>query len=202
VDKTLATPLSTLDQPALTRLARLHCAVMHTLLAELGEPIVLRYYQVAQRDPSVLGLCIISPLDQPVAWAIGSPDPGALNARLRQPLPWFAGQILRLALTRPGALLELARSVLSANPANQLQPGQIELTYIGVAASAQGQGLGKSILAAFLQAARQAGHSAVALSVETDNPAALALYTRAGFRLTQTFSEGRFKRQRMEYPLT
>jgi len=157
----------------------------------------------------VIAFCLLSPAPEsritnnqlPIAYCLGSPNPSALNARLRSPFPWFAGQMLRLAVTRPGVLLQLAQSILSASDANTLRPGQIELTYIGVAPQARGQGLGKSILTAFLDAACAAGYTSVALSVETDNPAALALYTQFGFTISQTFTEGRYHRHRMEYQL-
>ncbi|HEY3312089.1 MAG TPA: GNAT family N-acetyltransferase [Anaerolineales bacterium] len=198
---TTFTPLSQLDPPALVRLAALHSSVMPTLLSELGDGMVLRYYQVAQTDASVLGLCSLAASGEVEAWAVGSPDPSALNARLRHPLGWFAGQILRLAFTRPGVLIDLLRSLLSASDANLLAPGQIELTYIAVSPQARGRGLGKAALAAFCQAALQAGYTSVALSVETDNPAALGLYNTSGFKPTRIFREGRFERQRMQCDL-
>ena len=194
-------PISRLDQPGLARLAALHCAVMHTLLADLGAPLVLHYYEAAQADPCVLGLCASAPDGSLLAWALGSPDPAALNARLRQPPVWFAGQMIRLVFTRPAAFIELLRSVFATNQANTLHSGQIELTYIGVAPQAQGQGLGRAILAAFIAGAKSAGYTSIALSVETDNPAAVALYTKSGFQISQSFTEGRFKRHRMQYPL-
>lgn len=209
---TVLTPLSHLPAPLLPALADLHCATMPTLLTDLGQPFVLRYYQIAQTDPSVIAFVASShncslltdncslPTDNCLlAYCLGSPNPSALNARLRSPLPWFAGQMLKLAFTRPGVLFQLAQSILSASDANTLQPGQIELTYIGVAPQARGQGLGKTILTAFVEAARAAGYTSVALSVETDNPAALALYTKFGFTITQTFTQGRYHRHRMEY---
>jgi ribosomal protein S18 acetylase RimI-like enzyme len=202
-------PLSHLPASHLPALADLHCATMPTLLTDLGQPFVLRYYQLAQTDPSVIAFCLLSPAPQfritnyhlPIAYCLGSPNPSALNARLRSPLAWFAGQMLRLTFTRPGVLLQIAQSLLSASAANTLQPGQIELTYIGVASQARGQGLGKSILTAFVAAARAARYTSVALSVETDNSAALALYTKFGFAITHTFTEGRYHRHRMEYQL-
>ncbi|PKN91512.1 MAG: hypothetical protein CVU44_19340 [Chloroflexi bacterium HGW-Chloroflexi-6] len=198
-------PLSQLPASLLPALAALHQATMPTLLSDLGDNFVLRYYQLAQKDPTVIAICALEtsqPSPQsPIAYALGSPDPAALNAQLRQPLTWFALQLLRLAFSRPGVVLQLARSVLTASEANSLKPGQIELTYIGVAPEARGQGLGKTILAAFVESARAAGYTSVALSVETDNPAALALYTRFGFTITQTFREGRYHRHRMQFDL-
>jgi ribosomal protein S18 acetylase RimI-like enzyme len=194
--------LQQLDSTNLARLAALHTSVMHTLLADLGPPLVLRYYEIAQKDTSVLGLCAVSPSGEIDGWALGSPAPAALNAKLRQPLGWFAGQMLRVTFTRPKVLIDLLRSLFSTTDSNLLKPAQIELTYIGVAARVQGHGLGKALLAAFSEAARQAGYTSIALSVETDNPAAVNLYTHSGFQIIKTFREGRFERHRLEYPLT
>ncbi len=215
------TPLSHLPASLLLSLTDLHCATMPTLLTGLGQPFVLRYYQLAQTDPSVIAFVASSaaPRTLPItkdqslitdncslitdncllAYCVGSPTPSALNARLRSPLPWFAGQMLRLAFTRPGVLFQLAQSILSSSDANTLQPKQIELTYIGVAPQSRGQGLGQTILSAFTESARAAGYKSIALSVETDNPAAIGLYTKFGFTVTQTFTEGRYHRYRMEY---
>lgn len=195
------TPLSTLNATSLDSLARLHCDVMPTLLSDLGLPVVRRYYEICQKDPSVIGFCACSPEGEILGWVAGSPHPEQVNARLRRPLFWFAGQMLRVAVTRPGVIVQLARSVLASSEANVLQPYQVELTYIGVAPSARGRGLGKAILAAFTAASRAAGYRSVALSVETDNPQAVALYKKVGFEITKTFHEGRFARHRMELPL-
>lgn len=189
-------PLTKLDSTNLDKLSALHCAVMHTLLAELGLPVVRRYYEICQRDETVVG--IYTGDGQILGWAVGSPYPERINAQLRTPLIWFAGQMLTLAVTKPAALIQLAGSVFSASDANTLRPGQVELTYIGVAPAARGRGLGKRLLTAFLEASRAAGYISVALSVETDNPAAIVLYTNGGFRITKTFHEGRFERHRME----
>ena len=201
------TPLSQLDPAGLEHLAGLHRSVMHTLLSELGLPVVRRYYETCQVDPAVIGLCALSyppskregagAGGQIVGWAVGSPHPDQLNARLRQPPTWFAGQMLRLAVTHPGALGQLAASALSSS--SQMEPQAVELTYIGVAASARAQGLGRELLAAFVVAGRSAGYRSVVLSVETDNPAAIGLYTNAGFQVTRTFKEGRFERHRMQF---
>lgn len=205
--------LSQLPASLLPALADLHIATMPTLLADLGQLVVLRYYQLAQKELSVIALCVINQSANSalthhsslitdnclLAYALGSPNPAALNAQLRQPLTWFAAQMLRLAFTRPGILWQLAQSVFSASDENSLAPGQIELTYIGVAPAARGRGLGREMLAAFVESAQIAGYQSVVLSVETDNPAAIALYTKFGFKITKTFAEGRYHRHRMEY---
>src|SRR5687768_2482528 len=137
MDFTLA-PISQLNSAHLDHLAALHQSIMHTLLADLGLPVVRRYYEICQSEPSVIGLYAVSPGGEILGWAVGSPQPDALNARLRKPLGWFAGQMLWLAFIRPGVLWQLAASVLSSSSQMEAEPGAIELTYIGVAPSARG----------------------------------------------------------------
>lgn len=199
--ETTFTQLSQLDRPGLIRLSALHSAVMHTLLADLGQPIVLRYYECAQTDPTVIGFCAISAAGELDGWAIGCADPAALFKKLRQPPAWFAGQMLRLTITRPATLINLISSLFSDSEPNLLSPGQIELTYIGVSAQAQGRGIGKAMLNAFLEASLQAGYASAVISVEIENLSAIRLYTRTGFKITKTFREGQFERHRMERDL-
>jgi len=194
--------LSQLDEDDIKRLAMLHHSVMHTLLSNLGLPMVLRYYQVARDDPAVIGLCAVSTSGEMLAWALGSPHPDLINLRLRTPFTWFLFQMLRLALTRPLVLWQLISSVLSSSGQPDMKSGAIELTYIGVASNQRGKGLGKDLLNSFIEASRSTGYSSIVLSVETDNKPAMALYEEMGFRIVQTFSEGRHKRHRMELALT
>src|SRR5215510_244284 len=69
------TPLAQLKEADLKRLAVLHHSVMHTLLSDLGLPIVLRYYQIARSDPSVIGICALNSYNEVVGWVMGSPHP-------------------------------------------------------------------------------------------------------------------------------
>ncbi len=206
------TPLADIPQASLPGLASLHAATMPTLLTDLGLPFLLRYYQLAQKSPSVIAFIALHPTTEHkapsidndsliTAYCLGSPNPAALNAKLRQPITWFSIQMLKLAFTRPSILIQLTQSILTASNANSLRPGQIELTYIGVALQSRGQGLGLALLQKFAESARTAGYTSIALSVETDNPAAIGLYTKFGFTITQTFTEGRYHRHRMEYSL-
>ena len=193
--------LSQLDEDDIKRLAMLHHAVMHTLLSNLGLPMVLRYYQVARDDPAVIGLCAVSPSGEMLAWALGSPHPDLINSRLRTPLTWFLFQMLRLTLTRPFILWQLMSSVFNLSNRLYKESGAIELTYIGVASNQRGKGLGEDLLNSFIEASRSTGYRSIVLSVETDNKPAMALYEKMGFKILQTFSEGRYKRHRMELAL-
>jgi ribosomal protein S18 acetylase RimI-like enzyme len=193
-------PLSEAGAEDLESLARLHLAVMHTLLADMGLPFVLRYYENAKMDASVIGYYAVSTGGAMLGWAIGSPHPGLLNARLRRPPAWFVMQILRLARTNPFVLWQLIISISSS--AGQMEgTDAIELTYIGVAGQARRKGLGAGLLKAFTDGSRSAGYRSVVLSVERGNAEAAGLYARAGFGVIKTFREGRFERVRMELVL-
>ena len=193
--------LSQLDEDDIKRLAMLHYSVMHSLLSNLGLPMVLRYYQVARDDPAVIGLCAVSTSGEILAWALGSPHPDLINSRLRTPLTWFLFQMLRLTLTRPFILWQLMSSVFNLSNRFYIESGAIELTYIGVASNQRGKGLGEDLLNSFIEASRSTGYRSIVLSVETANKPAMALYEKMDFRIVQTFSEGRYKRHRMELAL-
>ena len=190
--------LSQLEDDHLKQLAELHHSVMHTLLADLGLPMVLRYYQIARSDPSVIGMGALDSSMKIIGWAMGSPHPDTINLALRSPLLWFAFQMLRVISTRPLALLQLISSVLSSSSETEIKSDVIELTYIGVAADQRSRGLGKNLLNAFISASRETGYQSVVLSVEKENGSAIALYEKAGFKVIRTFSEGRYERHRME----
>jgi ribosomal protein S18 acetylase RimI-like enzyme len=191
--------LSALDEHDLKRLAALHRSVMHTLLADLGLPIVTKYYQVVRSDLSVIGICAVNSSNDLVGWALGSPDPAAVNKKLRHPLAWFLAQLLQVAVTRPRALSQLVASVFSSSA--PMEHDAIELTYIGVAASAQGKGLGRALLDMFVEESRARSYHSVVLSVEDENKAAISLYEKSGFKVSRSFSEGRYQRHRMELTL-
>ena len=189
-------PMSQLNAGQIRELARLHYKVMHSLLSDLGLPFVERYYQIACAESSVVGVCALTENRSLLGWAIGSSKPDQLNGRLREAWLWFASQMLRVLVTRPRLIRQLFISARSASM--KMKQGAIELTYIGVDSSVRKQGLGRELLNAFLQAARDRGFQSVVLSVEAENKDAIALYTRVGFKIIHSFIEGRFKRHRME----
>src|ERR1700690_3395204 len=150
-------PLLNLNDRLLERMALLHRAVMHLLLTDLGFPMVLRYYQIARNDPSVIGFFAVSFSEEILGWVVGSPDPHALSARLQRPRFWFLKQMFCLAVMRPLIFLQVLMSVFFS-PEQKLPPHTIELTYIGVAPEAQGSGIGRALLSAFTEAGLSAGY--------------------------------------------
>ena|SRR5688572_5409210 len=191
-------PLSQLNEANVRQLAKLHHEVMHTLLSGVGLPMVLRYYQAACSDTSVISVCAINSSNQILGWAMGSPHPDRINSRLRTPFVWFMIQMLHLLLTRPLVLWQLISSVISSSSQQDMDRGSIELTYIGVASNQRDRGLGKVLLKEFIGAAKEKSYQSIVLSVETDNEPAIKLYEKSGFRTIKTYSEGRYQRHQME----
>lgn len=192
---------SRLQENQIQKLAILHVSVMHTLLSDLGLPFVWRYYQIAQKDPKTIGCCAIAASGEIFGWAVGSPHPDRITSQLRSPFAWFILQMLRVTLTRPILLWQLISSVRSSSSPSGMNADAVELTYIGVAADQRGRGLGETLLRTFLEASRSRGYRSVILSVEKENRAAIALYEKAGFKISKTFAEGRYQRHRMELTL-
>ena len=188
-----------MDDNQIGGLASLHHSVMHTLLSDLGLPFVSRYYEAARREDSVAGICALEPAsEQVIGWAVGSPDPGVLFAKLREPFSWFLVQMLKLAITHPLVSMQLVSSLLSAGRAVEVSEDGIELTYIGVSPAWQGKGLGKSLMTKFIDLSRSKGYDLVVLSVEEENRTATALYEKFNFKIVASFTEGRYRRHRME----
>lgn len=192
-------PLHQSTPELLALVARLHHAVMPTLLSDLGIPFVERYFQAGAADSSVIGMVALLPDGRtPCGYVIGCPRPDRLMAQLRSPFLWFARQILHLLFTRPSVLLQLAVSALSIQGQMGDDPSVIEVSYLGISPEARGAGLGERLMRTFLDACRHAGYRAVALSVEIENQAAVAMHKKVGFQVKKAFREGRFSRYRME----
>lgn len=189
-------PVSQLNDKQISDLARLHRAVIHSLLSELRLPMVEKYYQIACADAAVIGVCALDAGGSPLGWAVGSSKPDQVIGQMREAWGWFILQMIRVLVIRPRLILQLAASARSASI--ELKERAIELTYIGVDPSARKQGLGRELLKTFLQAAQENGYKFVVLSVEVENKDAIALYTRAGFEIVHSVKEGRFHRYRME----
>jgi len=192
-------PVSQLNEDQIKKLAQLHHKVMHSLLTDLGLPIVEHYYQIVCKDSGVVGFCALSETGQLLGWAIGSSKPDQLNGRLREAPLWFISQMVRVLFTHPRVMGQLLSSMRTASIS--IPEGTLELTYIGVDTSIRKQGVGHILLDTFTQAARELNYRAVVLSVEVENANAIALYTKADFKVAYSFSEGQFKRHRMELTL-
>ncbi len=76
------------------------------------------------------------------------------------------------------------RSALLGVLARPIEPGRLLLDGIAVAEAARGQGIGQALLEAVVAEAARQGLREVRLDVIDENPRAMALYERLGFRAT------------------
>ncbi len=187
--------ISRLSDDQINQLARLHHRILPSLLTDLGLPIVERYYQFARADSSVISACALDANGSLLGWAIGSPAPNRVTRRISDAWGWFILQMLRILFTRPRVMVQLIAS--SRSMQTELQEGAVELTYIGVGESARRQGLGRALLATFIESARERKFTSVELSVEAENADAIALYTKVGFKIVASYKEGAFERYHM-----
>ncbi len=194
-------PISKIEASLIPDVAKLHESVMGLLLAEMGTPFVVRYFENAARDPSVIGFVALSDSNEVLGYVVGTARPDLLNARLTRPLTWFAGQCMRLLFTKPHVLWQALVSS-SSQPAQMAGEGRrIELVYVAVNPRGRGQGIGHALMQAFQDACRAAGYQRVVASQELDNEASIRLFASMGYQVKQKLREGRYERQRVELVL-
>lgn len=191
-------PIHEIDPTLIAPMAKLHESALHGLLSEMGYPFVYRYFQLCVEDPSVIGFCALSETGDLIGYVNGTPKPGELNSRMTRPLTWFAWQCLRLLFTRPRVLWQAVVSSLTISKQMTEEPGAIEVVYMSVDAKARGQGLGRILMQAFHDAAREAGYKRVTGSQELDNKVGIDLLYSMGYRVKYLFREGGYDRQRIE----
>jgi GNAT superfamily N-acetyltransferase len=188
-----------MDPVLIAPMAKLHEKALHGLLSEMGYPFVFRYFQLCVEDPSVIGFYALSETGGLIGYVNGTPKPGELNSRLTRPLPWFAWQCLRLLFTHPRALWQAVVSSLTiSKQISEEGTDAIEVVYMSVDPNARGQGLGRILMQAFHDAAREAGYKRVTGSQELDNKVGIDLLYSMGYRVKYFFREGGYDRQRIE----
>lgn len=191
-------PLHEIDPVLLAPLARLHESALHGLLSEMGYQFVLRYFQLAVKDPSVIGFYALSEEGTLIGYVSGTPNPDELNSKITKPLSWFAAQCLRLLFTRPRVLWQAVVSSLTLSKQIANEPDAIEVVYMSVDPRARGHGLGRVLMQAFHTASREAGYKRVLGSQELANKVGIDLLASMGYQVKYFFREGRYDRQRIE----
>lgn len=191
-------PIHEIDPVLIAPMAKLHEKALHGLLSEMGYPLVYRYFQLCVEDPSVIGFYALSETGDLIGYVNGTPNPSELNSRMTRPLAWFAWQCLRLLFTRPRVLWQAVVSSFTISKQMTEEPGAIEVVYMSVDPKARGQGLGRILMQAFHDAAREAGYKRVTGSQELDNKVGIDLLYSMGYRVKYVFREGGYDRQRIE----
>ncbi len=191
-------PIRQIDPALIVPMAKLHQSALRILLSDMGFPFVLRYFQVAVKDPSVIGFYAMSDTNTFIGYALGTPKPDELNSQLTKPRLWFLGQCLRLLFTHPTVLWQAIVSSLTLSKQVASETDAIEIVYMSVDPQARGQGLGRALMQAFHDASRETGYKRVFGSQEVDNDISIGLLTSMGYKVKYNFREGKYDRQRIE----
>jgi ribosomal protein S18 acetylase RimI-like enzyme len=161
-------------------------------LSFLGRAFLVQLYEGILHDPS--GMAFVVDDGRPIAFVAGSAQPSGLYRRLLL-RRWF-----RFALAALPALLRSPRSAsrlmraLRAPADATATPGTGTLMSIAVLPQAQGAGVGRLLVDAFLHEGRRRGLSVVDLTTDAiDNDGANNFYANLGFRIARTYTtpEGR-----------
>jgi ribosomal protein S18 acetylase RimI-like enzyme len=129
-----------------------------------------------------------------IGFVVGTAQPAGFYRRLlRQRWPRFAWAAILPALKRPSAIPRLLRAFSMPRQVTQ-QQHRGTLMSIAVLPDAQGHGVGRALVYAFLAEAGQRGLHHVDLTTDHDeNEAANTFYQKLGFVCSRTFTtpEGR-----------
>jgi GNAT superfamily N-acetyltransferase len=185
----------------LPRLAQIHMGD-RGLLARLGYPFVLRYFEIAYLDPRVIGLVAQeNDTRELVGYGIASSEPESLTSQLTADKPWFIRELTKLFFTRPHVLLQLIISSITIKAQMQDEAHAIECVYFSVDPKFRGRHLGRALQKGLMNESRKAGYTKMFASIETWNQASLRATQANGFTIAKTFREGIYHRYRMECKL-
>lgn len=191
-DPVVARPMTSSDvgSVVMTHLS----AMPDFFLSSLGEGFLKTYYASLVDDSTAIARVAVDASGDVVGFAVGSTNPSGFYRRLlSQRWPAFAVASVPGLLRNPRAASRIVRAI--RYPGTQPDGDNLGGLYsIGVRSDLQGQGVGRTLLHAFLEEALVRGSSAVYLHADAEgNDGWNALLLKTGWRLENTFStpEGR-----------
>lgn len=193
--------LSELNPALLPRLAEIHMGD-RGLLSKLGFPFVVRYFEIAYKDPQVIG--VYAQDDDSgdlIGYGIASPSPESLTAQLTHDKNWFIRQIIKLFFTRPHVFIQLIISSITIKGQMNNEADAVECVYFSVDPKYRGRKIGRTLQKALMDRSRVAGYKKIFASIETWNKASLSATLANGFTIVKTFREGMYHRHRLESKL-
>lgn len=158
-------------------------------LTRLG-PAFLRAYYRAVLECDAGWLLIANRDGQTIGFVAGFADPDRFYAGLKR-RPWrFAVPLALGLLQRPWLIARIVTRVAAVvrrgRPSPSARPGaaSCEMSSLAVHPTAQQQGIGGMLVAAFIESARGVDAACIRLTTDArDNDAVNAFYARSGFRL-------------------
>lgn len=185
----------------LPRLAEIHMGD-HGLLSKLGYPFVLRYFEIAYKDPRVIGIYAQDDeTGELLGYGIATAEPESLTSQLTKDRNWFIKEIIKLFFTRPLVFIQLIISSITIKGQMNKETDAIECVYISVDPKFRGHKLGQSLQKAMMDESRKTGYKKIVAMIETSNKASINMCQANGFTITKTFREGIYTRHRMESKL-
>lgn len=162
-------------------------------LTFLGRPFLRELYAATMVDPSGIAY-VVTDGEQHLGFVTGTTQPSGFYRRLLQKRWWrFAYAAIPAVLRRPGIVPRLLRA-FSTPSATSSEPGRTTLMSIAVAPEAQGRGVGRALVEAFVGEAARRGATQIDLTTDRDNNDAVnRFYRNLGFvcRRSYTTPEGR-----------
>jgi ribosomal protein S18 acetylase RimI-like enzyme len=192
---TAAISLAPLTRADVKPLAQLHRkAFPHFFLSELGEPFLIQFYRGFLTDETGVSVVARSADGSVLGCAVGTTEPARFFARLvRRHWAGFALASARASLTDPAKAPRLLRALRYRGGAKAESMGAL-LSSICVDPLYERQGLGRSLLDAWIREVAARGVDAASLSTDADNNDAVnAFYRSQGWQLADTYAtpEGR-----------
>lgn len=162
-------------------------------LTFLGTHFLGEFYEAALGDPT--GVALVASADERLhGFVVGTMEPAGFYGRLLR-TRWhrFALASLRAVIRRPAIVPRLARALLLPSQSAHLDRSAL-LMSLAVDPTSQGHGIGRRLVAEFVEEARAHGCERVLLSTDRDgNDTVNAFYRRLGFELNREYQtpEGR-----------
>lgn len=158
-------------------------------LSQLGTGFLRQFYSGFLTDPTAVTTVARDEQGRIVGTVVGTTHPSGFFGRLlRRRLGGFALASASAALRSPRVVPRLVKGITYRGEAGERVDGAL-LSSICVAPDAQGAGVGRQIIEAWCDSARERGATRAFLTTDAlDNHAVNAFYTRRGWECTATFS--------------
>jgi len=175
---------------------RVHMEAFPTFfLTFLGPGFLKQFYRSFTEDPKGVGFVAKDPDSGSLLGVVVGPEnpTGYFKRLLKRRWYAFCLASITAVLRKPSVVKRLFRAVFYRGATPEGPPRSL-LSSIALSPTAQGKGIGKALLAAWLEEVAQRGSTGAYLTTDAqDNEATNAFYCRTGWKLESTYTtpEGR-----------
>lgn len=158
-------------------------------LTAMGKSFVREYYRAVLEFPE--NLCFVATEEErTVGFVVGFGNPPAFYTFYKKRRVRLISLVLRAILTNPGLL---GRVLVNLKRVSSVEgsSSEVELSSVGVEPSLTGTGVGRSLIQAFVNLARERGYQSIYLTTDAEeNDRVNLFYIKQGFILERTFLSG------------